>query len=69
MGRSSVVTRNGTSVSRQFIKGAEQVLAIAKAQKVTAVLLKSGSPSCAVTGKIGVTAALLRKNGLHLIEY
>jgi uncharacterized protein YbbK (DUF523 family) len=55
-------------VSLQFIKGAEQTLLLAKSQRVTSIFLKSGSPSCGVSGKTGVTAALLKKHGFHLIE-
>ncbi len=56
-------------VTAQFVKGAEQVLKIAQSQRVTAVLLKSKSPSCAVTGIRGVTAALLLKHGFDVQEY
>jgi uncharacterized protein YbbK (DUF523 family) len=68
-GRAQVLTKSGIDLTNQFIKGAEQVLKIAQSQKVTAVLLKSKSPSCAVAGTIGVTAALLQKHGFDLQEY
>jgi len=67
-GKAFVRTRDGIDVSRQFIKGAEQALLLAKSQKITAIFLKSGSPSCGINGKTGVTAALLKKHGFHLIE-
>ncbi|MBW6521046.1 MAG: DUF523 domain-containing protein [Desulfoarculaceae bacterium] len=67
-GKATVRTRDGIDVSRQFIKGAEQTLLLAKSQQITAIFLKSGSPSCGLTGKTGVTAALLKKHGFHLIE-
>ncbi len=67
-GKATVRTRDGVDVSLQFIKGAEQTLFLAKSQRVTSIFLKSGSPSCGVSGKTGVTAALLKKHGFHLIE-
>lgn len=67
-GKARVITRGGMDVSRQFIKGAEQALLLAKSQQITAIFLKSGSPSCGLTGKTGVTAALLKRHGFHLIE-
>jgi uncharacterized protein YbbK (DUF523 family) len=63
-----VVTKSGTNVTAEFIKGAEQVLKIAKMQKVTKAILKARSPSCGVTGTIGVTAALLQKHNIETIE-
>lgn len=68
-GYARVLTESGNDVTAQFIKGAEQVLKIAQSQNITAVLLKSKSPSCAVTGVTGVTAALLLKHGFDVQEY
>ena len=68
-GKANVLTKSGTDVTSQFIKGAEQVLEIARSQKITAVILKSKSPSCAVTGTTGVTAALLLEHGFDVQEY
>ncbi len=66
----SVCTRqDGTDVSKFFTTGAQQVLQIAKSQKITAICLKAKSPSCAVNGTIGVTAALLREHGFTLHEF
>jgi uncharacterized protein YbbK (DUF523 family) len=68
-GKAKVITRNGNEdVSLQFIKGAEQALLLAQGQPVTAIFLKAGSPSCGISGKIGVAAALLQRHGFHLIE-
>lgn len=64
----SVVTKSGTNVTPEFIKGAEQVIKIAKMQNVTKAILKARSPSCGVTGTIGVTAALLQKHNIETIE-
>lgn len=68
-GVARVITRDNMDVSRQFILGAQQTLLLAQSQPVTAVLLKSGSPSCGIHGTPGVTAALLASNGFHLQEF
>ena len=68
-GKASVLTKSGRDLTAQFIKGAEQVLQIAQTHKATAVILKSKSPSCAVTGTTGVTAALLLENGFDVLEF
>jgi uncharacterized protein YbbK (DUF523 family) len=63
-----VVTKNGVDVTSNFILGAEQTLKVAQLMKVTKALLKARSPSCGVTGKKGVTAALLQKNNIETVE-
>ena len=68
-GRARVVNKSGEDVSASFLAGAEQVLAIARLQPIAAVFLKSGSPSCGVNGILGVTAALLRREGFTLHEF
>jgi uncharacterized protein YbbK (DUF523 family) len=68
-GRAAVVTRDGREVTSSFLLGARQVLAIAMAQQITGVLLKSRSPSCGMTPRFGVTAALLEQHGFTLQEY
>jgi len=68
-GQARVVTKSGLDVTAQFINGANQVLKIAQSQKITAVLLKSKSPSCAATATMGVTAALLASHGFEIEEY
>ncbi len=67
-GKAQVITRSGQDVTEQFIRGAKLVLDIASQQNITSVILKARSPSCALHGKIGVTAALLQRQGLTLIE-
>lgn len=68
-GTAKVLCRNdGTDVTSAFIKGAYQVLEIAKRQQVSRVLLKARSPSCGVAQQ-GVTAALLEKHGITLEEF
>jgi len=66
-------------VTKQFSKGAEKVLKIAKENNVKLAILKAKSPSCGV-GWIydgtfsrnlikgdGISAALLRKNGIKVM--
>jgi len=74
-----VFTRSGKDVTKEFERGAEQVLRVAKLLGIKEAILKQGSPSCGC-GKIydgsfskkeiagdGVTAALLKKNGIRII--
>lgn len=68
-GKARVVSKSGTDLTAEFIRGAEQVLQIARLRRVTRVYLKARSPSCAVHGKIGVTAALLHLAGIELVEF
>jgi len=68
-GTAKVVTRNGEDVTNAFINGAEQVLAMAKQQPIAAIFLKAKSPSCAVNSRVGVTSALLLRNGFTLEEF
>lgn len=68
-GKAKVVTKSGTNLTAEFILGAEQVLQIAQSQHIGMAFLKARSPSCAVHGKIGVTAALLRAEGVQLVEF
>lgn len=68
-GKAKVLTKSGKDVTKAFIQGARQVLSIASAQQIDTILLKSRSPSCAVQGKIGVTAALLQQNGYFVEDF
>lgn len=68
-GNATVCTREGDDMTAPFIQGAKQVLQIANAHKIEGVCLKARSPSCAVSGTIGVTAALLKNNGFKLYEF
>ncbi len=67
-GQARVLTKGGVDLTADFIRGAEQVLQIARSQNIQAALLKARSPSCAVSGTIGVTAALLQKSGIQVTE-
>lgn len=72
-GKAEVLDANGTNYTEQFIKGAHEVLKIAKIFSVKAAILKERSPSCgchqiydgSFSGKLregeGVTTALLRR--------
>jgi len=75
----SVVTKSGRDVTESFTKGAEEVLRLAKLFNIKEAILKQKSPSCGC-GKIydgsfsdrlikgdGVTAALLKRNGIKVI--
>lgn len=68
-GKAQVVTKRGKDVTAEFILGAEQVLLIAQSQHIDMAFLKARSPSCAVHGRIGVTAALLQSHGIELHEF
>lgn len=75
-----VITDKGVDVTKEFNKGAEEVLKLAQKFNVKKAILKSRSPSCGM-GKIydgtfsgkqidgnGVTAELLLKNGIEVIS-
>jgi len=79
-GRCTVKNINGDDVTQKFIRGAKQTLRIAKLFKVSQFIGKSRSPSCGC-GEIydgsfskkradgdGVTAALLKRNGVEVIS-
>ncbi len=78
-GKAKVVNMQGQDVTSQFLKGARETLKIAKAIGAKEALLTERSPSCGC-GLIfdgsfkdkfveadGVTAALLKKNGIKVI--
>lgn len=79
-GKAKVINKNGEDVTQKFIKGAEEALKIAHCCGAHTAILKSGSPSCgcgviydgSFTGKKapgnGVTAELLLKNGIRVLE-
>lgn len=79
-GEAVVETNGGKNVTAAFVSGAEQALALAKAQGVTMAVLKAKSPSCGVgmiydggfSGKqipgSGVTATLLEANGIRVFH-
>ena len=73
-----VINRDGTDVTAQYERGARETLKLAQLFGVKCALLKERSPSCG-SGEIydgsfsgtrtkgdGVTAELLKKNGIHV---
>ncbi|MCD6600194.1 MAG: DUF523 domain-containing protein [Dehalococcoidia bacterium] len=79
-GKCRVKNINGDDVTEEFLKGAKQTLRIARLFKVSQFIGKSRSPSCGC-GEIydgsfsskriagdGVTAALLKGNGIEVIS-
>jgi uncharacterized protein YbbK (DUF523 family) len=76
-GRARVINDRGEDVTDAFLKGAHQALALAKLTGAQKAFLKGKSPSCGLrtpycerdTGYgIGVTAALLLREGIEVIE-
>ena len=74
-----VITQDGKDVTKQYKKGAEECLFLAKKYDVKKVLLKLRSPSCGygqvydgtfshtLIAKNGVTAQLFLENGIEII--
>lgn len=75
-----VFTKSGKDVTHNFKKGAEQVLKLVKLLNIKEAILKQKSPSCGCgrvydgtfSGRIvkgdGVTASLLKRNGIKVIS-
>ena len=74
-----VMTKSGKNVSKSFIKGAKEVLKLAKLFSIKQAILKQRSPSCGC-GQIydgtfskrfikgdGITTILLKKNKIKVI--
>ncbi|MFV0439166.1 MAG: DUF523 domain-containing protein [Desulfopila sp.] len=68
-GKGRVKSASGSDVTDHFIRGAHMTLKIAELTGATSAILKAKSPSCGVSGIIGVAAALLQSAGITLIEY
>lgn len=74
-----VFTKDGRDVTAEYKKGAEEVLFLAKKYNIKKALFKLRSPSCGsnkiydgtftntVTDGNGVTAELLKENGIEII--
>ncbi|WIF94278.1 DUF523 domain-containing protein [Caminicella sporogenes] len=79
-GKKKVLNLKGDDVTDYFIKGAYESLKIAKLYGIKKAILKARSPSCAsfkiydgsFSGKlregVGVTTALLKKNGIKVLN-
>jgi len=77
-GKGKVLNKKGEDVTLNFIKGAEEVLKIARMFNVSEFIGKARSPSCgygeiydgSFSNKLikgnGVTAALLKRNGIKI---
>lgn len=75
-----VVSNQGRDVTKEYMRGAEECLRLAKMMGCEFALLKSRSPSCGkdtiydgtFSGKLtkgdGVTAELLMKNGIRVFD-
>ncbi len=75
-----VVNKEGGDVTKQFIQGAQEALRIAKMLNIKEFIAKQKSPSCgcgktydgtfsgALIEGDGVTAALLKRNGIEVIS-
>ncbi len=78
--KAKIIGSDGKEYTNIYIKGAKKALETIKKNKIKKVILKSGSPSCgcgtiydgSFKGKkkkgYGVFAALLRKNGIKMLE-
>lgn len=79
-GKAKVMAKDGSNVTDEFIDGARKTVDIAKQCGAQRAYLKSNSPSCgcdriydgSFSGKMcvgdGVTAVLLKENGIQVIE-
>jgi uncharacterized protein YbbK (DUF523 family) len=76
--KTKLITDKGEDVTNEYIRGANEVLKLAKLLNASAIILKQGSPSCGcgktqggkrerklVNGD-GVAVALLKKNGIKV---
>lgn len=62
-GKSAVIAEDGTDVTIQFLRGAGEVLRVAKELGIRRLYFKSKSPSCGV-GKIYISGKLAKGNGV-----
>ncbi|HFC97476.1 MAG TPA: DUF523 domain-containing protein [Thermosulfurimonas dismutans] len=67
-GKARVLTHEGREVTRNFLRGAEEVLKICRMLRIRRAFLKAKSPSCGLTPRVGVTAALLLSEGVEILE-
>ena len=75
-----VIMNDGTNVTCEYIKGAEETLRLAKLYNINKAILKAKSPSCGnlyiydgtfsntLTYGEGITTKLLRENGIEVIN-
>lgn len=77
-GKTKVMSKDGRDVTKNFFKGAEETLKIAKMMGIKKAILKARSPSCGygqtydgtfsrtLTKANGITAELLDKNSIKI---
>lgn len=77
IGKAKVLDINGNDVTKEFLKGAQEALKIAKLLGVKTAVLKENSPSCGVNFTnsefkkvkgIGVLTALLKSEGIKIFS-
>ena len=67
-GKAKVFDGFGRDVTKNLVKGANEVLKIAKLLGVREAIMKAKSPSCGCgENQDGVTAAILKRNCIHVI--
>lgn len=79
-GKARVVNREGKDTTAEFLRGAEETLKLARLLNIREFVGRAGSPSCGCKwvydgsfsegkrGGKGVTAALLERHGIRLID-
>jgi len=79
-GKNRVMTKNGEDRTEEFLKGANEVLMLARLMRVKKAVLKARSPSCgsgtiydgtfsgALKAGNGITAELLKRNGIEVVS-
>ena len=79
-GKTKVVNEKNEDVTKNFVKGATEILKIVKSLNIKEAILESKSPSCG-SGELydeasgssikgdGVLTALLKRNGIHVTSY
>ena len=79
-GKAKILNRAGTDLTREFMDGAEKILATVKDNAIDTAILKEGSPSCGVhrihTGNfdrktkkgMGLCARLLHNHGIDVFS-
>ncbi|CAK3897794.1 MULTISPECIES: DUF523 domain-containing protein [unclassified Vibrio] len=79
-GSSKIMGKDGSDVTKEFLKGARLALKICQQENISSAILTDGSPSCGSSqiynGKfegtkvvgMGATTALLRQNGITVMS-
>ena len=79
-GKTKVINEKNEDVTKNFVRGATEVLRIAKLLNIEEAILESKSPSCGSKKtydeasrisikRDGVLTALLKRNGIYVISY